>query len=100
MHQALQANTHVRTSLSLTKLRTATACQDALVARGFRITRVDHSAALHHKEDDVGSPCYLLNEPATLKEMVIDSATHLEGHILVCMHHNYVDVFRFIYHLR
>ncbi|OBZ91782.1 Potassium channel subfamily T member 1 [Choanephora cucurbitarum] len=44
--------------------------------------------------------CYLLKEPATLEELTLESAEHMSGHILVCMHHKVSNIFKFIYNLR
>jgi hypothetical protein len=45
-----------------------------------KVTKVDVSPCT-----ESGSPlCHLLVTPATLDEMILDSATHLNGHILIC----------------
>ncbi|KAG0945687.1 hypothetical protein G6F57_003887 [Rhizopus arrhizus] len=44
--------------------------------------------------------CYLLDTPATLRELTIESAEHLSGHIVVCMHHKVSNIFKFIFNLR
>ncbi|CAO3700020.1 unnamed protein product [Rhizopus stolonifer] len=44
--------------------------------------------------------CYLLDDPETLKEMTIESADHLSGHILVCMHRKVSNIYKFILNLR
>lgn len=49
---------------------------------------------------EVSPVCYLLETPATLRELTIDSSEHLNGHILVCMHHKVSNIFKFIYNLR
>ncbi|KAI7900826.1 uncharacterized protein BX663DRAFT_532207 [Cokeromyces recurvatus] len=53
-------------------------------------------------EDDIGDipTCYLLKKPATLRELTIESAEGMCGHILVCMHHKVSNIFKFIYNLR
>lgn len=49
---------------------------------------------------EVSPVCYLLETPATLRELTLDSSEHLNGHILVCMHHKVSNIFKFIYNLR
>lgn len=43
---------------------------------------------------------YILDEPPELSEVLIDSAEHMRGHILVCLHHEVINIFKFIYNLR
>ncbi|EPB88136.1 hypothetical protein HMPREF1544_05080 [Mucor circinelloides 1006PhL] len=51
-------------------------------------------------EMETSPVCYLLNKSATLPELTINSAEHMNGHILVCMHHKVSNIFKFIYNLR
>ncbi|KAI9009305.1 hypothetical protein CLU79DRAFT_806279 [Phycomyces nitens] len=51
-------------------------------------------------EDNSLPLCYLLQEPATLDDLVIDSADGMDGHILVCLHRRVINIFKFIYNLR
>ncbi|KAI8886667.1 voltage-gated potassium channel [Backusella circina FSU 941] len=53
-------------------------------------------------EDDTnGSPlCYLLNSPVSLEDVSIEETEHLSGHIVVCLHREVINVFKFIYNLR
>lgn len=44
--------------------------------------------------------CYLLQEPCALSDMLIRSARGMRGHIVVCLHNEFIPVFRFIYSLR
>ncbi|KAI7887273.1 calcium-activated BK potassium channel alpha subunit-domain-containing protein [Mucor mucedo] len=56
---------------------------------------------LDHTDQDESSPlCFLLETPATLEELTIQSTDFLNGHILVCMHHKVSNIFKFIYNLR
>ncbi|KAI8386879.1 calcium-activated BK potassium channel alpha subunit-domain-containing protein [Blakeslea trispora] len=49
---------------------------------------------------DASPACYLLKEPATIRELTLESAERMSGHILVCMHHKVSNIFKFIYNLR
>ncbi|KAL0097216.1 calcium-activated BK potassium channel alpha subunit-domain-containing protein [Phycomyces blakesleeanus] len=51
-------------------------------------------------EDNSLPLCYLLEEPATLDDLVIKSADGMDGHILVCLHRRVINIFKFIYNLR
>ncbi|KAI9470851.1 MAG: hypothetical protein EXX96DRAFT_643825 [Benjaminiella poitrasii] len=53
-------------------------------------------------DNEVGTipMCYLLKKPTTLRELTIESAEGMSGHILVCMHHKVSNIFKFIYNLR
>ena len=51
-------------------------------------------------EMDTSPVCYLLTQSATLRELTINSAESMNGHILVCMHHKVSNIFKFIYYLR
>ncbi|KAI7905603.1 uncharacterized protein BX663DRAFT_500307 [Cokeromyces recurvatus] len=45
--------------------------------------------------------CYLLNKPiARLKEITILSTEGMKNHILVCLHREMINMFKFIYNLR
>ncbi|KAI9316872.1 hypothetical protein BX666DRAFT_2019343 [Dichotomocladium elegans] len=53
------------------------------------------------QSDDVSLPLsYVLEEPPKLEEAVIDSAKGMRGHILVCVHREVINIFKFIYNLR
>lgn len=51
-------------------------------------------------ETEASPVCYLLTQSATLRELTINSAESMNGHILVCMHHKVSNIFKFIYNLR
>ncbi|CAO3626501.1 unnamed protein product [Cunninghamella blakesleeana] len=44
--------------------------------------------------------CYLLDTPAKLDEVTIESAQDMYGHILVCLQDKVNNIFKFIYNLR
>ncbi|CAO3628322.1 unnamed protein product [Cunninghamella echinulata] len=44
--------------------------------------------------------CYLMDEPSQLETIVFDSVDHLDGHILVCLHNEVNNLFKFICNLR
>ncbi|KAI8884052.1 voltage-gated potassium channel [Backusella circina FSU 941] len=44
--------------------------------------------------------CYLLDETASLDDITIDSVDEMEDHIVVCLHKELVNIFKFIYNLR
>ncbi|KAI8388327.1 uncharacterized protein BYT42DRAFT_559714 [Radiomyces spectabilis] len=44
--------------------------------------------------------CYLLDKPAVLDDIVIQSTEGVENHILVCLHREVINIFKFIYNLR
>ncbi|EIE78949.1 hypothetical protein RO3G_03654 [Rhizopus delemar RA 99-880] len=44
--------------------------------------------------------CYLLERPVQLEDITIDSARHMTNHILVCLHREVINMFKFIYKLR
>jgi hypothetical protein len=66
------------------------------------ISRLGHMSSLEQVDPDIEtSPvCFLLEKPATLHELTIQSSDFLTGHILVCMHHKVSNIFKFIYNLR
>ncbi|KAI9254039.1 calcium-activated BK potassium channel alpha subunit-domain-containing protein [Sporodiniella umbellata] len=54
-----------------------------------------------NEENDTSLPlCYLLESPATLEEATITTAQDMHGHILVCLHREMINMFKFIYNLR
>ena len=51
--------------------------------------------------DDTSLPlCYLLQEPVELEDVTINSTQCMSGHVLVCLHREVVNMFKFIYNLR
>lgn len=66
------------------------------------ISRLGQLSAPDQSDLDVEiSPvCYLLDNPVCLPELTLSSTEHLNGHILVCMHHKVSNIFKFIYNLR
>ncbi|KAI9313971.1 hypothetical protein BX666DRAFT_1863740 [Dichotomocladium elegans] len=44
--------------------------------------------------------CYLLCEPAKLEDVIIHTTAGIRGHILVCMHQEFTNLFKFLYNLR
>lgn len=44
--------------------------------------------------------CYLLDHPVDLDDVEIQSASGLNGHILVCLQERVTNIFKFIYNLR
>jgi hypothetical protein len=44
--------------------------------------------------------CYLLDHPVDQDDVVIQSASGLNGHILVCLQERVTNIFKFIYNLR
>ncbi|ORZ09574.1 calcium-activated BK potassium channel alpha subunit-domain-containing protein [Absidia repens] len=44
--------------------------------------------------------CYLLGTPTVLDDAIFQSVDHLTGHILVCLHREVKNIFKFIYNLR
>ncbi|KAF7729991.1 potassium channel, sub T, member 2 [Apophysomyces ossiformis] len=51
-------------------------------------------------EDACLPSCYLLDSPADKKEVTIESAEGMEGHILVCLHREVINLFKFVFSLR
>lgn len=73
------------------------------------ITRLGQAPVLENDvEDNLASVVhdtqlplsYILEEPAKLKDVVIDSTEGMRDHILVCLHREVIDIFKFIYNLR
>jgi hypothetical protein len=66
------------------------------------ISRLGQLSAPDQSDLDVEiSPvCYLLDHPVDLPDLTLHSTEHLNGHILVCMHHKVSNIFKFIYNLR
>ncbi|CAO3664178.1 unnamed protein product [Rhizopus microsporus] len=90
----------IRQSFQLSKLPTP---RMALLTGSRRlVSRLGQLPTLEHPDTDIeASPvCYLLDKPATLRELTIESAEHLAGHIVVCMHHKVSNIFKFIFNLR
>lgn len=52
------------------------------------------------EKNDMTPYCYLLKKPASLRELTIETAEDMAGHIVVCMHHKVSNIFKFIYSLR
>ncbi|KAI8141267.1 calcium-activated BK potassium channel alpha subunit-domain-containing protein [Fennellomyces sp. T-0311] len=44
--------------------------------------------------------CYLLDEPAERDDVIIQSAAGMRNHVIVCMHEEFINLFKFIYNLR
>ncbi|KAI8332270.1 calcium-activated BK potassium channel alpha subunit-domain-containing protein [Chlamydoabsidia padenii] len=44
--------------------------------------------------------CYLLDQPVLRDDVMIESASGLKGHILVCLQERVTNIFKFIYNLR
>ncbi|KAI9470065.1 MAG: hypothetical protein EXX96DRAFT_588656 [Benjaminiella poitrasii] len=44
--------------------------------------------------------CYLLDEPAKLEEVTVQTTEGMSNHILVCLHREMINMFKFIYNLR
>jgi hypothetical protein len=52
-------------------------------------------------DSDTSLPlCYLLSEPVELEDVTISSTEGMNNHILVCLHREVVNMFKFIYNLR
>ena len=74
------------------------------------ITRLGQSP-VNDDDEDIGSPdhiedislplSYILEEKiGKLDDAIITSAENMRGHILVCVHREVVNIFKFIYNLR
>lgn len=90
----------IRQSFQLSKLPTP---RMALLTGSRKlVSRLGQLPTLEHPDADIESSpvCYLLDKPATLRELTIESADHLAGHIVVCMHHKVSNIFKFIFNLR
>lgn len=68
-----------------------------LISRLGQMPTLDHPDSTDMETSPV---CYLLDKPATLRELTLESTEHMSGHILVCMHHKVSNIFKFIYNLR
>jgi hypothetical protein len=44
--------------------------------------------------------CYMLETPAKFEEMLIHNAEHMRSHVVVCLHREMPNLFRFIQNLR
>ncbi|KAI7848773.1 hypothetical protein BDC45DRAFT_522289 [Circinella umbellata] len=74
------------------------------------ITRLGQSPVNDDDNDDIGSPdhiedislplSYILEKKVPLDDAIIESAENMRGHILVCVHREVVNIFKFIYNLR
>lgn len=52
-------------------------------------------------DDDTSLPlCYLLKEPVEIGDVTINSTEGMNNHILVCLHREVINMFKFIYNLR
>lgn len=66
-----------------------------------RIGKNPSSKSVQQDDNDTSLPlCYLLKEPVTLEDITIQSAEHMSNHILVCLHRQVINMFKFIYNLR
>ncbi|KAK4514602.1 uncharacterized protein ATC70_002201 [Mucor velutinosus] len=65
------------------------------------IKRIGKSSASEKLEDDTSLPlCYLLNEPVRLDDVTIQDTDGMNNHVLVCLHREVINMFKFIYNLR
>ncbi|ORY96781.1 hypothetical protein BCR43DRAFT_439453 [Syncephalastrum racemosum] len=64
------------------------------------IMRLGQTPPLPFNQDTSLPLSYILDEPPELSEVLIESAEHMRGHILVCLHHEVINIFKFIYNLR
>ncbi|KAL7315601.1 hypothetical protein PS15m_004798 [Mucor circinelloides] len=65
------------------------------------IKRIGKSCAPEKMEDDTSLPlCYLLDEPVQLEDVTIQDTDGMSNHILVCLHREVINMFKFIYNLR
>jgi hypothetical protein len=65
------------------------------------IKRIGKTPSKLQDDNDTSLPlCYLLQNPVTLADITISSAEHMSGHILVCLHRQVINMFKFIYNLR
>ncbi|KAF1802860.1 hypothetical protein FB192DRAFT_1447653 [Mucor lusitanicus] len=65
------------------------------------IKRIGKSSAPEKIEDDTSLPlCYLLDEPVQLDDVTIQDTDGMSNHVLVCLHREVINMFKFIYNLR
>jgi hypothetical protein len=65
------------------------------------IKRIGKASLPEIMEDDTSLPfCYLLDKPAILEDVTIKSTKGMNGHVLVCLHREVINMFKFIYNLR
>ncbi|KAI9246890.1 hypothetical protein BDA99DRAFT_609419 [Phascolomyces articulosus] len=60
----------------------------------------DNDEDIHSTRTGASLTCYLLEEPAKLSDAIIQSAIGMHQHVLVCMHEEFINLFKFIYNLR
>lgn len=63
-------------------------------------TRVPSAVSMNEETDTSVPLCYSLVEPLQLEDITLDSAQGMSGHILVCLHREAINMFKFIYNLR
>ncbi|KAI8979379.1 hypothetical protein BDF20DRAFT_974315 [Mycotypha africana] len=65
---------------------------------------ISSDCSTHSRADkDTSLPlCYLLDakEPAKLEDITIQTTEGIENHVLVCLHREFINMFKFIYNLR
>lgn len=109
------SNTHKKPPPERYKLSRLPTPRHALLT-GSRalISRLGQSPVPHHNHtldddssgtslmDDVSLPLsYVLDEHVDdIQKVTIESAANMRGHILVCVHREVVNIFKFIYNLR
>lgn len=65
------------------------------------IKRIGKSSVPEKIEDDTSLPlCYLLDEPIRLEDVTIKNTDGMSNHVLVCLHREVINMFKFIYNLR
>lgn len=65
------------------------------------IKRIGKSSVPEKIEDDTSLPlCYLLDEPTLLEDVTIQDTDGMSNHVLVCLHREVINMFKFIYNLR
>jgi hypothetical protein len=66
------------------------------------ISRLGQSTSLEPSDTDIESTpvCYLLDEPEPLENLKITDTEDMKNHIVVCVHHEITNIFKFVYNLR
>ncbi|KAI7863740.1 hypothetical protein BDF14DRAFT_1733553 [Spinellus fusiger] len=70
-----------------------------LTGRRDLITQLGQASSSSQK-NTVPSQCYLLEEHAQLENVLIESTEGISNHILVCLHREVINIFKFIYNMR
>ncbi|OAD70616.1 hypothetical protein PHYBLDRAFT_69548 [Phycomyces blakesleeanus NRRL 1555(-)] len=70
-----------------------------ITGRRAMIARLGHTSS-SPTEDTSLPQCYLLDESPKLSDVMITDTNTISGHVLVCLHREVINIFKFVYNMR